>query len=495
MVRARPPRRNARALLALAAAATLALAGCLPLPDVRRPSPASPPTYRVEPRRVPAELTRMPGVDVASTPDRYDAQRVVRWALDEPAETIVVAMPGLFGGAVDVAPLARRLVAARPGLQVWGIDRRANALEDHRAARIALASGDPSPLVGAYLGRDGAPPGFRAPDPEARGFVADWGLEVHLADLDVVVRAARAAAPRVVLLGHSMGASMAAVYAAWETDRGPGGTQLDGLVLVDGAPGRTGAFGLERGFRLAGLPVVLPSRAALAAGDVDPWVTLGEGGATFARRMAAAQLAALDPEGDAPAGALPYPASNRAFAGVLHDDQYGPFEVFNASLGEAVGAELDGNLVGFLLGGPWAARSASLVGVAPDAERVTWGPGDPWAERSDMDEYLDAWTLPDVDASEWYMPLRLLQDLTALSPDLRDVPGFVPMARVATPTLAIGSDRGLLRDADAFAGYLDQRLGAPVSVTIVAGLTHVDLLTADENPVVPRLLRWLALLP
>jgi alpha-beta hydrolase superfamily lysophospholipase len=493
MPRLRPSPPVLRAVLALASAAALALAGCLPLPDVRRPSPVSAPTYRVEPRRIAAEVVRVPGVDVASTPDPYDAQRVVRWALDEPADTIVVAMPGLFGGAMDVAPLARRLVAARAGLQVWSIDRRANALEDHRAARAALASGDPSPLVDAYLGRNGAPPAFRAPDPEGFRFVADWGLEVHLADLDAVVRRARAAAPNVVLLGHSMGASLAAVYAAWETGRGPGGTQIDGLVLIDGAPGRTGAFGLERGFRLLGLPIVLPSRAALDAGDVDPWVTLGEGGATFARRMAAAQLAALDPDGDAPPSALPYRASNRAFAGVLHDDQYGPFEVFNASLGEAVGAELDGNLVGFLLGGPWAARTSSVVGVAPDAERVTWGPGDPWAEHSDMDEYLAAWTQPRVDASEWYVPLRLLQDLTALPPDVRDVPGFVPMAQVATPTLAIGSDRGLLRDANAFAGYLDQRLGAPVSISIVADLTHIDLLTADRNPVAPRLLRWLEL--
>jgi hypothetical protein len=67
------------------------------------------------------------------------------------------------------------------------------------------------------------------------------------------------------------------------------------------------------------------------------------------------------------------------------------------------------------------------------------------------------------------------------------------MAEVATPTLAFGSDRGLLRDVDDFGGYLDQRLGAPVSVSIVSGLTHVDMLTADENPLVPRLLRWLTL--
>ena len=487
------PSRRVRVPFLLAAAVLVATSGCLPLPDVRRPAPVVAPSYRVAPTEVPAEVVRVPGFDVPSTPERFDAQRVVRWALDEPAQTVVVAVPGLFGGAADFAPLARRLVAASPGLQVWSIDRRSNALEDHRAARTALARRDPAPLVPAYLGADGQPPTFAAPDAEEMGFVADWGLAVHLNDLDRVVRDAAGVAPRVVLMGHSMGASLAAVYAAWETGRGPGGAHLDGLVLIDGAPGRTGAFGFERGFRVLGLPVALPSREALAAGRVDPWITQGEGGATFARRMAAAQLAALDPDGDAPAGALGFPASNRAFAGVLHDDQYGPFEVFNASLGEVVDAELDGNLFGFVLGGPWAARSGSVVGVADGARRVSWGPGDPWAERTDMDEYLTAWTVPGVDASEWYVPLRLLQDLTALSPDLRDATGFVPMAEVATPTLAFGSDRGLLRDVDDFGGYLDQRLGAPVSVSIVSGLTHVDMLTADENPLVPRLLRWLTL--
>jgi dienelactone hydrolase len=492
MVRAIPSRR-VRPLVLLSAAVLAAASGCLPLPDVRRPAPVTAPSYRVAPSAVPAEVVRVRGVDVPSTPDRYDAQRAVRWALDEPAETVVVAVPGLFGGAADFAPLARRLVAASPGLQVWSIDRRSNALEDHRAARAALERGDPGPLVAAYVGADGRPPTFAPPDPEAMRFVADWGLAVHLNDLDRVVREAGEVAPRVVLMGHSMGASLAAVYAAWETDRGPGGAHLDGLVLIDGAPGRTGAFGFERGFRLLGLPVALPSREALDDGRVDPWITLGEGGATFARRMAAARLAALDPDGDAPEGALGFPATNRAFAGILHDDQYGPFEVFNASLGEVVDAELDGNLFGFVLGGSWAARSASVVGVADGARRVSWGPGDPWAENTDMDEYLDAWTLPGVDGSEWYMPLRLLQDLTALAPDLRDANGFVPMAEVETPTVAFGSDRGLLRDVDDFAGYLDQRLGAPVSVSIVSGLTHVDMLTADENPLVPRLLRWLTL--
>lgn len=492
----RRPATARRARLALALTLALATAaGCLPLPDVRPPAPPLPEAFRVDPASVAARLVEVPGTDVPGTPDRYDVQTTLRWALDEPAETIVVAMPGLFGGATNFAPLARRLVAAAPGTQVWAIDRRANALEDREAALQALARRDPESVVDAYVGREGAAPTFRVPDPDAFRFVADWGLDVHLGDLDAVVREARATAPRVLLMGHSMGASLVALYSAWRTPDGPGYEKIDGLVLVDGAPGRTGAYGFARGFRLLGLPIVLPTVEALDAGEAVPWVTLGRGGAEFARRLGSALLASLAPEDDAPPGALRFPASNRAYAGIVHDDQYGAFRVFSASLGVVVDAELDGNLPGYLLGGTWAARSASVVGVARGAERVEWDAGDPRLERTSMSEYLAGWTDRRADGSEWYMPLRLLQDLTVLPPDLVDVPGFVAMSEVPTPALAVGSDRGLLRDADAFGGYAEQRLGAPVTITILSGLTHQDVLTARDNPLVPLLVRWASLLP
>ncbi len=487
-------RRRAARWSVLALASLVLLPGCLPLPDVRLPVHAPVDAFRVDPSAVPSRAERIAGTDEPDTPDRYDVQTVIRWALDEPADTIVVAMPGLFGGALNFAPLARRMVATTPGLQVWAIDRRGNALEDRSAVRSAIARDDPERVVDAYLGRDGRPASFRRPDPEAWRFVAAWGLATHLGDLDAVIDEARATAPRVVLMGHSMGATMAAVYAAWRTPDGPGHERIDGLVLIDGAPGRTGAYGYERGFRLLGLPVVLPTREALDAGAVDPWVTLGEGGATFARRAASAVLAALAPDDDAPEAALPFRASNLAFGGLVHDDQYGAFRVFSASIGVATGAERDGNLGGFLLGGRWAARAATVVGVARDAERVHWAYGDPRIERTAMLEYLATWTDPRADGSEWYMPLRLLQDLAALRLDLTDDPAFVPMADVPTPTIAIGSDRGLLRGTEAFAGYVEQRLGAPVSVAILPGLTHLDLLTARENPAVAVLGRWLSLL-
>ncbi|MDZ7707287.1 MAG: hypothetical protein U5J97_05220 [Trueperaceae bacterium] len=481
-------------LAAMLVALTM-LSGCLPLPDVRPTTAPLDVLWRVAPSDVPSWTVRVAGVDVPSTPSRYDAQTTLRWGLSEPVDTIVIAVPGLFGGAAQFGPLARRLVAGVPGLQVWAVDRRANALEDLAPAHEAWARSDTELLTRTYLGTEDAAPTFRAPDRDAFAFVADWGLATHLADLDAVVREARAEAPRVVLLGHSLGASQVALYSAWKGPEGSGRQPIDGLVLVDGAPGRTGAYGYPRGFRLFGIPVVLPSREAVEEGRAAPWTTLGEGGATYARRLASAMLAAMAPDQPAPAAAGDVPMTNRAFAGIVHDDQYGAFRVHSASLGEAVNAELDGNVFAVLVGGLWAGRSGSVVGVAEGAERVDWGPGDPRYERTDFAEYLRIWTGPDVDAAEWYVPTTLLLDLAALSPDLADEDDYVPMREVATPTLAVGSDRGLLRDVDAFGGYAEQRLGAPLTVTILSGLTHVDILTARDNPLVPLLARWVTLLP
>lgn len=469
------------------------LSSCVPLPDVRpRTAPLALPP-RVNPDAVPERWVWVGGFDEPATPDRYDRQGTLRWALDEPPETIVVALPGLFGGAAQMAPLARRLVAAVPGLQVWAVDRRANALEDRSDVGRLIATGDPDEIVRRYLGEDGEPPAFVAPDRERFSFVRNWDLEVHLRDLDAVVREAAETAPRVVLMGHSLGASQAALYAAWRGGSGP--RALDGLVLIDGAPGRTGALGFQEGLQLFGLPVVLPTSDALALGRADPWLTLGRGGAVFARRLGTAMLARVAPEASASNELAPFPISHLALAGLEHDDQYGALHPFFASIGETVGADLDGNLTAVLVGGRWSLRAASVVGVADGADRVDWGPGDPRFERTDAEEYYRGWTHRYTDAAEWYMPVSLLADLAEVPPDLADLPGFAPMRSVTVPTLLIGSDRGLLRSVDAFGGYAEQRLGSPVSVVVLSGLTHLDLLTADDNPVVPLIGRWAALLP
>ncbi|WP_416966968.1 alpha/beta hydrolase [Streptomyces sp. 4F14] len=148
---------------------------------------------------------------------------------DPAAGTVLVLVPGQFGAANDFRLLARDLVAAVPGVQVWAFDRREENLVD----RAGFATADP---VGYYL--DGH---YRSQDPASSGYFANWGLPQVLSDLRTVVEAASCGGRRKVILGgHSWGATTAAAYAAWDFDGEPGYRSLAGLALIDG--GVLGAF-------------------------------------------------------------------------------------------------------------------------------------------------------------------------------------------------------------------------------------------------------------
>ncbi len=71
-------------------------------------------------------------------------------------------------------------------------------------------------------------------------FVSEWGLKTQLNDLRRVVRAARKGGRKVILGGHSAGASTAVAYAAWDFGGRAGYRDLAGLVLIDG--GLLGSF-------------------------------------------------------------------------------------------------------------------------------------------------------------------------------------------------------------------------------------------------------------
>lgn len=144
------------------------------------------------------------------------------------ARTVLVMVPGMFGAANDFRWAARDLVAAVPGVQVWAFDRR----EENLADRSGFGTADPAAY---YL--DGH---YRSQDPAASAFAAGWGLTRTLEDLRAVVRAAARGGRRVVLGGHSWGATTAMAYAAWDFDGCPGYRDVAALVLVDG--GVRGAF-------------------------------------------------------------------------------------------------------------------------------------------------------------------------------------------------------------------------------------------------------------
>ncbi|MDI2128554.1 alpha/beta hydrolase [Yinghuangia seranimata] len=141
------------------------------------------------------------------------------------ARKVLVLVAGQFGAAGGLEKPAQELVARAPDTQVWAVDRREAALSDLRGfAGTAQAAAD------YYLGGR-----YRAQTPQSAPYVADWGLATELDDLRRVVLAARDGGRRkVVLGGHSWGATTALAYAGWDWNGRAGYRDLSGLVLIDG---------------------------------------------------------------------------------------------------------------------------------------------------------------------------------------------------------------------------------------------------------------------
>jgi hypothetical protein len=175
-------------------------------------------------RYVPMKAPPGPG------PAKYD-RVFVKQLGPRGAGTVLVLVPGTNGGAGGILPVARDIVRRVPGMQVWIVDRREQAFED----TSVFASGDPQRAQDYYLGFQ-----YRRVEGEQAKFVADWGLKLQLSDLRSVVRRAGAGGRRVILGGHSAGASTAVAYAAWDFGGRAGYRDIDGLVLIDG--GLLGSF-------------------------------------------------------------------------------------------------------------------------------------------------------------------------------------------------------------------------------------------------------------
>jgi pimeloyl-ACP methyl ester carboxylesterase len=248
---------------------------------------------------------------------------------------ILVLMPGTQGGAGDFTLDARYLVKRVPGLQVWAIDRRTQALEDTSVFTKALQGQIPlQEAFDYYLGfiTNGGHPAdhfdFRTGlDPYAR----DWGMSVALNDARAVVLKARAHGRRqVVLGGHSLGGSLTAAYAAWDFNGRPGYKDLAGLVLIDGGLlGSFDAYDLAQAQQaVADLQSSGPFLDLLGVGIPEIAGVFAEIGGLYAQRAptdsaAALQSFALLP----PAFNPPFPVTNRALLGYAFDRDSSPAEL------------------------------------------------------------------------------------------------------------------------------------------------------------------------
>ena len=165
------------------------------------------------------------------------------------ADAVLTLMPGIFAGGGSFDQVARHTIrrAARRErmVEVWGIDRRSNCLEDHRGVRAGVKTGDPRVSFGYYFeGREvngHTFPGF-ADDQEA-AFLRDVGLKQTIEDWHTVITrempSQRKRQRKLICGGHSLGGPLTAAFASWdfdgdpETDEDAGYNQCAAFVGLD----------------------------------------------------------------------------------------------------------------------------------------------------------------------------------------------------------------------------------------------------------------------
>jgi hypothetical protein len=413
-------------------------------PDPPAPAPYVPPPASVVVEEgavaIRREVFLVPGVappknpdaaDQAETPPENDFVRVVRYRVDAdppaPARAVFVLMPGFLGGAGSYDPLARAIVRRSKGagsFEAWAVDRRANLLEDHHGLDVSEAGSDAEAARAYYF--DGAEiegrtfAGFR--EGAAMPFVSEWGIPTAIGDLrriiDLVPAGERRS--RVVLVGHSFGATIAEEFAAWDFDGAPGYEDLAGLVLVDGVSGAEGdaappvtqdeyenggpgPFGMSPGvngvrkgatyFALPLLGVKVYAVAAIAAmrARFAPEQIVED----YHRDQAFLTLLALT---DVP------PMTNRAAAGLAFDNESNGVSFAAVSCGRSEGGPLEpyDSLFGTTLVHP-SDPAATYRWIEYDAV-------DP-AEHTSLDDIARSWFEgPGLDFAEWYFPYRLSLD-------------------------------------------------------------------------------------
>ena len=332
--------------------------------------------------------TTITGWTKAPGPRAYDKLDVTRFGPSQ-AKTVLVLVPGTNGGRGDFTLTARELVEDVPGLAVWAVDRRSQRLEDTSIFAKALAGEvTPKAMFDYYAGWIADPsitPHYQPPDASKLKFAADWGLRVQLEDVRrVIAKARRGGAKRVILGGHSLGASVAVAYASWDFAGHRGYEDLDGVVLIDG--------GLRGSFDSANLAQARKRLAEIRKQPFLDLLGLGLPWVTGILSESAAILALKDPTGPSVGQAFPLlpaafkppvPATNRGQLGFAFDATTSPKEL-----------------------GLIQVRSGSL------------GAGGDWVdgEVSPIARVAETFGQEPANAVEWFYPARLNLDVDAASP-------------------------------------------------------------------------------
>jgi pimeloyl-ACP methyl ester carboxylesterase len=418
--------------------------------------------------------TTIIGWPKAPGPRAYDQLDVTRFG-PSTAKTALVLVPGTNGGRGDFTLTARELVKDVPGLQVWAVDRRSQRLEDTSVFEQALAGTvTPKAMFDYYAGWIADPtitPHYQPPDPATLTFAADWGLRVQLEDVRrVIAKARKGGAKRVILGGHSLGASVAVAYASWDFDGHRGYEDLDGVVLIDG--------GLRGSFDSATLAQAKQRLAEIRKQPFLDLLGLGLPWVTGILSESAAILAIKDPAGASVGQAFPLlPAAFKP-----------PIPVTNrGELGFAFDATTSPKALGLI-----QVRSGTL-GANGD-----WVDG----EVSPIARVAETFGQEPANAVEWFYPARLNLDVDAASPLAQNSAAKylglrIRWARQAdVPVYAVQTSLtkgNVLKGARSFVARSKSPRALATYVDASAEQSHLDPLTAapKTNKYLKTVVPWL----
>jgi hypothetical protein len=407
----------------------------------------------------------VPGVPAAG-PSKYDKTFVTRFGPSS-AGTVLVLMPGYAGGAGDFTLLAKDLVERVDGLQVWAVDRRSQALEDtslfDRGIRgTATLEAVRDYYIGWITNPNQPGPRFTPPDPASLRFASEWGLPTAIGDLRNVIRRARRQGKRVILGGHSLGASMATIYATWDFGGRPGYRDLDGLVLLDG--GTLGTF--------ARVPTPAQLERRLRDVREQPFADLVGLGLPWAQGVfagLAGLYAARAPQAPSPFWDYqllpakfrpPFAVTNRAMLGYAFDATTSPPEL--------------------------ALIRVRSGGLLPEGDPRDWQGG----EVSPIERVAATFGDSPVNAVEWFFPQRLAIDVDSAHDLTRNRVSRTlklrtwHLSKVDVPVYAFETDLTdgrVLRGARRFIARSRVRRSESTLVDRGASTSHLDPLTAAPD--------------
>jgi pimeloyl-ACP methyl ester carboxylesterase len=408
-----------------------------------------------------ARLTTIEGAN-APGPDTYDKVFVSKFG-PKKAKRVLVLVPGTLGGAGDFSLLARELVDRVPHLQVWAVDRREQVFEDTSGFAQALEGQiSPGDAFNYYLGwltNSSIERHFQPLDEDTVPFTREWGLKVELNDVRKVVRKASRHGRKVVLGGHSLGASSALAYASWDFHGRPGFRDVEAIVLIDGGLlGSFDAFNLQQAQQaIKGLSTDSPFLNVLGIPGF-PWAAgvFAEVGGTYAK---------LDPTAASPVQNFPllpselrppFPVTNRALLGFDLDESTSPLE-----------ADLH-------------VRAGQLAASGSPRD---WQDG----EVSPIARVADTFGQEPANAVEWYFPYRLTIDVNGADRLRRnDVANFLGLRpwhtkKVNVPLYSFQTsltNGDVLRGAKEFVKRSKVRRNEAELVDGTATTSHLDPLTA-----------------